>query len=343
LGELRKDYFTDERVVIGPSVLTEPLGLRRKAKVAEKGVCELCPGGRGETFPAAYSLLKEKDKYLRGAEAEKGVGGEWRIRILEKKFFSPVPSELKRRPEQYLVSPFEGRHYIAVLREHKAFSEVSVREWKELLIALTDFTKELYRSKGTIYVGIFIDSEEGANEFLPHPVAHILSLPFVLPRVVEEIKGARSKAMLGECAFCTILSHEKNGPRHVFSTEKFTAFSPWAPRHPYEVWIFPIKHSTHFSRMSNEEIEDLAKVLRILVGAMGKMLGEAPFNAILHDSPKKEEDALHWHVELYPELVELTGLERGYEIYVNPVTPEEATSSLSKYVRRIYAELQGIF
>jgi UDPglucose--hexose-1-phosphate uridylyltransferase len=72
-------------------------------------------------------------------------------------------------------------------------------------------------------------------------------------------------------------------------------------------------------------------------------LSSPSFNLVFHLSPeKKNSRQIHWHIEIYPQLKALTGLERGFGIYINDVTPEKSAEVLGSACRRELANLVGI-
>ena len=76
----------------------------------------------------------------------------------------------------------------------------------------------------------------------------------------------------GNCPACSIIGLESSGPRQILGTDSFLAFSPWAPTYAHEFWIYPKRHTTAFSRITQKEIGDLALMLRATLGGMSKAL-----------------------------------------------------------------------
>jgi len=127
------------------------------------------------------------------------------------------------------------------------------------------------------------------------------------------------------------------------ATDSFITFSPWAPTYPYEFWIYPKRHTTAFSKITQKEISDLALMMRSTLGGMSKALKEVPFNLVFHLSPeKKNSRQIHWHIEVYPQLYTWSGLERGFGVYVNSIKPECSAELLGSACRRELASLVGI-
>ena len=140
-----------------------------------------------------------------------------------------------------------------------------------------------------------------------------------------------------------LVNSESGGPRQILQTEGFIALSPWAPSHPYEFWICPKKHATSFSKISQKEINDLALILRATLGGLSNSLKDVSFNIAFHLSPeKKNSKQIHWHVEVYPQTTPWSGLELGFGIFLNDLTPEKAAEELGSACRKELSALVGI-
>ena len=87
--------------------------------------------------------------------------------------------------------------------------------------------------------------------------------------------------------------------------------------------------SIAFSKITQKEIGDLALMLRATLGGMSKALDDVAFNLVFHLSPeKKNSRQINWHIEVYPQMNTWSGLERGFGVYVNDVTPEKSAELL---------------
>ncbi|MEK6931644.1 MAG: galactose-1-phosphate uridylyltransferase, partial [Thermoproteota archaeon] len=51
---------------------------------------------------------------------------------------------------------------------------------------------------------------------------------------------------------------------------------------------------------------------------------------------------IHWHIEIYPITKPWSGLERGYGIFLNDLSPEQAAEKLGASCRKELANLVGI-
>jgi UDPglucose--hexose-1-phosphate uridylyltransferase len=164
------------------------------------------------------------------------------------------------------------------------------------------------------------------------------------PKIDEEAEA--SHQILNEkgvCPMCQVINTETSGPRQILQTEGFIAFCPWAPSYPFEFWICPKKHSTSFSKITQKEINDVSLILRATLGGLTKEIKGVSFNLAFHLSPeKKNSRQIHWHIEVYPITGHWSGLERGYGVFLNTISPEKAAEALGAACRKELANLVGI-
>jgi UDPglucose--hexose-1-phosphate uridylyltransferase len=92
----------------------------------------------------------------------------------------------------------------------------------------------------------------------------------------------------------------------------------------------PRRHGSHFEKIDNAALHNLAWVLRALLRKMEQALEFPPFNLILNTAPVQDPDYdyYHWHIEIIPKLTRVAGFEWGTGFYINPTPPEEAARFL---------------
>jgi UDPglucose--hexose-1-phosphate uridylyltransferase len=348
LGELRKDYFLERWVVIEPARAKRPSDFQKEADEIKEGLCYFCPGNEHLTPPSIYTLVLENNIFIKKQDSEEERVKDWTVRVFPNKFpiMSPEPNaEHTSYPTE--SEPAYGYHYVVVPtpKHEDKFVTFSKDQWIIFIEVLRDMAQFLYgnKVKGVGYVSIFINNGKAAGASIKHPHAQIVTTQNIPPIILNELMAYKKQTIYERCAHCSIIRAETGGPRHIFSTKHFMSVAPWASFNPYEFWIYPIRHETKFSEINSERIEDLATMLRIMFGALGTVLGDVPFNMVFHISPeKKTTKLLHWHIEVYPRLTTYAGLELGSGIYVNPVPPEQACSTLAVAARKEYAKLYGV-
>ncbi|MEW6002486.1 MAG: galactose-1-phosphate uridylyltransferase, partial [Nitrospirota bacterium] len=130
------------------------------------------------------------------------------------------------------------------------------------------------------------------------------------------------------------------GERIIEETRNFVSFCPYASTSPFESWIVPKRHNCAFHEISEEEIEDFGLILMSMLKKMRALFVKLPFNYFLHSGPNRVPrlnhwhtlgEDFHWHLEIIPRLVRLSGFEWGSGFYILPTSPEMA----AKYLREV--------
>ena len=86
--------------------------------------------------------------------------------------------------------------------------------------------------------------------------------------------------------------------------------------------------------MSGREIQDLAEVMRVCLGALRSLLNDPPYNFGFHTLLKDDaEDSYHWHLEVYPRLTIWAGFEKSTGMFINTVSPEDGAKELRKAIK----------
>lgn len=340
MGDIRKDYVLD-RFVIVPQTIEET---RTQIQVDK---CPYCPGNEGMTEPASIALVAKDGMLQRLSDNEENIVTGWCVRVIESSNPVVKTSSTSCYSDKPLYSePAYGYHQVVVASpEHaQALSEISVEQWENVLLVIQDRVRWLYTQKSVTYVSIYVNSGEAAGTTITHPHFNLVSFSTIPPIIELEAEAShRYMNENGTCPACNVLAIESGGPRQILGTDSFITFSPWAPTYPYEFWIYPKRHTTAFSKITQKEISDLALMMRSTLGGMSKALKDVPFNLVFHLSPeKKNSRQIHWHIEVYPQLYTWSGLERGFGVYVNSIKPECSAELLGSACRRELASLVGI-
>ena len=107
----------------------------------------------------------------------------------------------------------------------------------------------------------------------------------------------------------------------MFENEKVIAVAPYGSRFAGESMILPKRHINYIMDLSQEEKEELVEGLKKLIQTNKKLFGEQAYNFVIHEN-KKEKD-YHMHIEVYPRLSNLAGIELGQNVFVNTLVPED--------------------
>jgi UDPglucose--hexose-1-phosphate uridylyltransferase len=327
LPELRKDPITGRWVIIATERAKRPSDfIRQPVTVAAQGVCPFDYGNEHKTPPEILAYRNS------GGRNEPG----WRVRVVANKFpVLGIEGELNRQGEgMYDKMNGIGAHEVIIeTPEHAAtLAEMPERQIEEVLWAFRDRVNDLKKDQRFRYILLFKNHGEAAGASLEHTHSQLIALPVIPKRVKEEVDAARQFYDLKErCIFCDIIREESTaGVRLVMETDRFTVLEPYAPRFPFETWILPKRHQSHFEDSDAPTFQNLAWVLRSTMRKIDKTLERPAYNFIVHSAPVQEAPLphYHWHLEIMPKLTKVAGFEWGTGFYINPTPPEESARFL---------------
>ena len=321
--ELRQDPATRNWVVIAPERSRRPdsFGRPRRQQPDESG-CPFCPGREAETPGEVWHLNAED--------------GTWQVRVVPNKFPVLAGSGSRRRqisPEGFVSMPGLGRHEVVIeSRDHAddlaTASEASVRR----VLKAYRIRYRALREDGAAVIVIFRNHGVGAGTSISHPHSQIIATPIV----PIEFRHRFDVAMqhyddLGTCLYLDIVNRElRDGRRIVIQSQRFVAFQPFASTSPFETWIMPGVHQSSFGNLDDAALDDLASVLRGVLGGLRRALDDPDYNAVIYSAPPGDEDREYfvWHLRIVPRLLTPAGFELGSGIPVNPSRPEETATTL---------------
>ena len=314
LFELRKDPITGWWVAtIVDRDFDRSRFARSAAPIDDGGDCQNCriPGGDG----VRLRVLKDYAFHVVGTEEDR--------------------DELDRGIAQLTVADARAagswRTVAAPPGEHRPLAQVGETA-EELLLLARAAIAEATAAAQTEYLQVVQNWGAQAGARTNHLCLDLYDLPLIPHRVGEELGGAaRFVIREGECPWCRLVREEgRTRDRLVWEDAATIAFSPWASRSPFEVWIVPREHEADFGRVDDAAVRATAQALRQVLGGLASSLDGPPYNLVLHTAPLKErvDSTFHWHWEVHPRLREIAGLELGTGLPVNPVSPEAAVEEL---------------
>jgi len=327
LPELRKDPVTGRWVVIATGRAKRPSDfIRQPVTFSNPAACPFDYGNEAKTPPEILAYRNS------GGRNEPG----WRVRVIPNKFPAVgIEGELNRQGDgMYDKMNGIGAHELIVeTPDHAAtLGEMPERQIEEVLWAFKERINDLKKDRRFRHMVLFRNHGQAAGASLEHPHSQLLALPVVPASVKEEVEGAQRYFEQKErCIFCDIIRQESAaGVRLVTETDRFTVFEPYAPRFPFETWILPKRHGSHFEDADAPTLQNLAWILRSTVGKLERVLERPAYNLIVHTAPVQEAalDYYHWRVTIVPALTKTAGFEWGTGFYINPTPPEESAKFL---------------
>ncbi|MBT4539998.1 galactose-1-phosphate uridylyltransferase [Candidatus Woesearchaeota archaeon] len=332
MTELRKDYLLNKFVIISPKRGQRPHQFKHDivdSNEDEKDAikkCFFCPGNENKTPEEIYRLnYKDDDKKKKNT---------WKIRVFPNKFaaVSDGDAEIKTHNEFFTFANATGKHEIVVeTSDHKKqLVDLNIEDIVDIFKTYVLRINELEKQENIKYVIVFKNHGKDAGTSIVHSHSQIVAyniVPTIIKEKEEAVKKYAENAAKNNtephCAYCKILNIEKTSDRKVFENNTFVCFTPYASRMPYEVRFMPKRHVISVKELNEEELFDLAELLKKILLKLKNM--DASFNFYLHNGTGKERQ-FHFHIELLPRISKWAGFEFGTNTIINSVTPEDAAS-----------------
>jgi len=243
--------------------------------------------------------------------------------------------------ELYPVEPAQGVCEVIVYTpDHEStLADRTVAEIEELIYVWRDRYTELAALDYVDYVYIFENKGEAIGVTLNHPHGQLYAFPFIPPRMETELASQeRHRRETGRCLVCDVVAAERqDGRRLVVEGEHFYAGIPFYARYPYEVHIWAAQHRSSLAELSGAEIEDLARVLKAVMGKYDGLWNRSmPYMMVLKQQPTdgRGPETDHFRIEFYPpmrtetKLKYLASVESGAGTFINDTLAEEKAAEL---------------
>ncbi|QDT63224.1 galactose-1-phosphate uridylyltransferase [Calycomorphotria hydatis] len=327
MPELRKDPIVGRWVIIAPDRAKRPIDFENAyQRTGER----FDPFAEGNEKHTPHEIIA----YRNNGSAANGPG--WRVRVVPNKFPALViEGDLGKRGEGiYDAMNGVGAHEVIIECPHfeENMSRLSVENIREVLWAYRDRLVDLKKDRRLVHGLIFKNKGAAAGASLEHSHSQLIVTSVVPISVWEEMTGALEfYNYRGRCIYEDIVRQElTTGSRIVYDTPGFLVFCPYASRFPFETWIVPKQHGSHYEDIQRQQLEELGAVLKTTLGKLELALDDPPYNYVLHTAPFDTPKMPHyrWHIEIFPRITQVAGFEWGSGFYINPVTPEDAASFL---------------
>ena len=326
MPDLRKDPIVGRWVIIAKNRAKRPHDMiDGTADAPAHGFCPFCEGNEHHT-PREIAAHRQPGTH-RDARG-------WRVRVVPNKFPAlEIEGDLDKRGQgMYDMMRGVGAHEVIIESPQHLTSttQLSVENLREVLWVYRDRLLDLKKDSRLVYGMIFKNVGAAAGASLEHTHSQLIVTPIVPISVAEEIAGSQEfYRYRGRCVFCDMIEQELSfEQRIVFDSPGFVAFCPFAARFPFETWIVPTVHSSHYETLSRAGAEELARVVKRVMQKIELALDRPAYNYIIHTAPF-DTQALghyHWHIEIIPRVTKTAGFEWGTGFYINPVPPEEAAT-----------------
>ncbi len=327
MPQLRKDPLSERWVIIAAGREGRPNEFERLPLRRVATRCPFCAGNEVDT-PSPLAVYRNGNG--------RAAGDAWLVRVVPNKYPALLSSGRTTAVADgpYLHCDAVGAHEVIIEspRHVASLSELTEPEARLLLLAYRDRLLALQQNRNYAYALVFKNVRPEAGASLEHSHSQIVATPMVPADIAREIAAARQLHNdRRQCFFCQMIEHEfERDERVVASSERFVAVCPYASRMPFEIWILPRQHASHFESQQDEDLAELAQFLQGTVGQLESAHQTPAYNFFLHTAPF-DTAALrhyHWHIEIFPRLTTTAGFEWGTGYYINPVPPEQAAAIL---------------
>ncbi len=216
-------------------------------------------------------------------------------------------------------------------REHLTrFHLLSHNCMKACLVTYISLMKKF--SKDFLCYNLYKNQGKAAQSSMEHVHSQLVFLDQVPNRYMT---NANEIFRTGECALCSRY-HELMTKENQFILREYNHFLEYCPKYiyPYTIRILPKRHVPDLSALTEEEVTELSKILKISTNRIIGNFGELDYNILYHQSPKVFRDRWHLFIEIIPRgLNEPAGFEMITGIRVTE-DPENAARELKEVKSR---------
>lgn len=215
----------------------------------------------------------------------------------------------------------------------------SDREVSDVLTAYQARYQALKQDQRLKYIILFKNHGETAGTSLVHAHSQLVATP-VPPMTLRrryEVAIAHYDDT-GRCLYCDLAEEERKAKsRVILETDQFLVFHPFAAWVPFETWIMPKRHQPSFGQVNEEDLRELAQVLRRTLRALFDRLSDPDFTYIVHSAPTEDENKEYylWHIQIVPRLTAIAGFELGSGIYISTILPEQSAVMMRESARTL--------
>jgi len=325
MPELRQNLITRDWVIVATERANRPnefkISTTRPSLPSFVEECPFCPGNEHLSI---------------GEISRIGTSALWRVRTIPNKFPALSPEGERTRSSHGIFRSMAavGIHEVIIDHPRHNMSPALFTEGEMADVITMYWTRyaAVKKDPRAEAVVIFKNHGESAGTSLYHPHSQLAATPVVPTQVRARMEESmRYFDDSGECLFCRTLSEElAAGERIIIEGKHFVAFQPYAALSPFHTWIFPRRHMASFDDIADQEITDLAHVLRTLLAKLHYGLNDPDYNYTIRSIPTASAKAeyFHWYLTVVPRVSRVAGFEIGSGMYINTSLPEESARFL---------------
>jgi UDPglucose--hexose-1-phosphate uridylyltransferase len=334
MPELRQNPLTGAWVAVSEERARRPLTPIPPAPDLELAHCPFCPGNEATTPPPVLQLDRD---------------GAWSLRVVPNSFpaLRVEETSFDERHGPWRRAAGIGAHEVVIESRdhHDHLHRRAPERIAELLRAFQVRILDLRRDQRLAHIQAFRNHGYLSGASLVHPHSQIIATPMVPPGLARQLERARwYHEVNGRCLLCDVAREElRDRRRLVYESDAVLGIAPFASRFPFEVWLLPREHASHFETADEAQLLAFARALKEVSSRLDGLLAPArgtdapsmtfhtPFNLVVQSAPPQHPSLshFHWYIELLPRFgPPLGGFELGADCQVNPIPPEIAAREL---------------
>ncbi|XP_052174337.1 ADP-glucose phosphorylase isoform X2 [Diospyros lotus] len=250
--EMRKDNVNNRWVIFSPARSRRPSDFKSKSNNNNNNQleCPFCLGHEHECAPEIFRFPPDSTS-------------DWRIRVIQNLYPALSrdidPSSLQN-PNP---SPISGGVALSGFGFHDVVIESPVHsvhlsdldpvDVGVVLLAYKKRIQQLLSHDSIKYVQVFKNHGASAGASMSHSHSQIMALPVVPPSA--SVRLDCMKAYFDQTRKCSICE-ARSDDLIIDKSTHFISIVPFAATFPFEIWIIPLDHSSHFHKIDNQKDSD---------------------------------------------------------------------------------------
>lgn len=331
MHEIRKDVVRDNWVITATEFVLKPRDVPVKKLSAGEGGpepgynphCPFCEGNEAVTTDEITAF--------REAGSPPNKPG-WTVRTILNKFSALDMSGALDMQKEGIFEHGNGFGQHEVIIETplhgQDFHRLPLNRIEAVFKMMRRRYNDLARDERIKYIQIYKNRGLFAGASLEHSHSQIVALPMVPANknVLSQYYQEHDHCLICEMVKAETIKQE----RIVYEGDKFIIICPYASRFPYESWIIPRQHTSHFGDINDDEIREIALLTKMIITAVIDGLKDPAYNMVINTAPVNvpHQEGYHWHLEINPRLLVNAGVEIATGYFINPAAPESAAALL---------------
>ncbi|KAG0625503.1 hypothetical protein M758_2G060400 [Ceratodon purpureus] len=340
-SELRHDQLRQRWITISDKRGKRPSDFERMSsqrmggspEAINRGPCAFCPG---------FELVNGHETFAI-RDGEQADASDWRVRVIVNKYpaVSMDYGDLQPTGEGAVFDecrlPGFGSHEVVIETPSHDLNipELPASHVAEVLKAYQARINWFQKDPRLKFCQVFKNRGNRAGASMTHSHSQLIALPVITHNKLTELDSAQEYYNEHKrCMMCDVVEHDTQSVRSrlIDENEFFITIAPFAPSFPYETWLVPKFHSSNFESIGEDEIQAMAKLLKLTLRKMDLAFGYPPYNYTLQTALLGKEhfnsSHYHWYLDIAPHLATPGGFEMGSGCYINCMPPEKGAEFL---------------